>query len=191
MKNNEKNNKNKVSLITIVISVIVISITLTYAFLKTEIPPFVNEPASFSATTAKGLYLTFTDCADENEENCGNITKNLGLGESVVKTFKIKNDTLGNTSYNLYFKELQNTFKNGELIYKIENAVTNEELIAETDVPYSQGKSENVPIKSAIPIAKDDSQTYKMTITFKNKIENQNENLDAQYFIKLAISPNN
>lgn len=184
-----KNNKNKVSLITIVASVIVITLTLTYAFLSTEIPPFTNEPTNIVGNTAEGLYLTYTDCADSDEESCSNISKNLGLGESVVKTFKIKNDSLGNSSFDLYFKELQNTFKNGALVYKIENIDTNEELVPETEVPESLEKSEKISIKKSIPIAKDQTQNYRMTITFKSIDANQNENLNAVYSIKLSILP--
>ena len=106
-----------------------------------------------------------------------------------MKTFKIKNDSLGNSSFDLYFKELQNTFKNGALVYKIENIDTNEELVPETEVPESLEKSEKISIKKSIPIAKDQTQNYRMTITFKSIDANQNENLNAVYSIKLSILP--
>ena len=57
-----KNNEKKISLLTITISIIVITMSLTYAFLETKIPPFINDETKTKVTTADKLYLTYTDC---------------------------------------------------------------------------------------------------------------------------------
>lgn len=184
-----KNNEKKISLLTITISIIVITMSLTYAFLETEIPPFINDETKTKVTTADKLYLTYTDCVEESQSDCANISKDLTLGESITKSFQIKNDTLQDAYFDLYFKELLNTFTNDELVYKIENLDTGEELVPTTAVPQSETTSEMIKVKEQIFIEKDATQKFRLTVTFIQKSDNQNENLDANYSIKLSIKP--
>ncbi len=139
--------------------------------------------------TTDKLILTYTDCAAENQFHCENINKDLSLGESIVKTFQIKNESKSKITYTLYFKHLQNTFKNDELIYKIENIDTGKALIDTTPVPFREVKTANIAIKESIEIEGKTTQNYRMTVTFLNKDYNQNENLNAKYSIKLSIVP--
>ena len=97
----------------IIFSAIVITLTLTFAYL--ELIPDNSKKTNISGTTADKLKLTYTDCAGTNQEDCANISKNLNVGESVIKTFQIKNESSTNLNYNLYFNQLQNSFKNEEL----------------------------------------------------------------------------
>ena len=91
--------------------------------------------------------------------------------------------------FDLYFKELLNTFTNDELVYKIENLDTGEELVPTTAVPQSETTSEMIKVKEQIFIEKDATQKFRLTVTFIQKSDNQNENLDASYSIKLSIKP--
>ena len=181
-------NKNKKTLLAILISIIVISLAVSTAYLLTDILPSLNDPLNIGASTDK-LTLIYTDCADDNPFHCENINKDLSLGESVVKTFQIKNESNRKLSYTLYFKHLQNTFKNDELVYKIENIDTGEVLIDTTPIPYREVKTANVTIKNSIEIEGKTTQNYRMTVTFLNKDYNQNDNLNAKYSIKLSIIP--
>jgi len=154
----------------------------------TDILPSLNDPLNIGANT-DNLTLIYADCADDNPFHCENINKDLSLGESVEKTFQIKNESNRELSYTLYFKHLQNTFKNDELVYKIENIDTGEVLIDTTPVPYREVKTANVTIKNSIEIEGNTTQNYKMTVAFLNKDHNQNANLNAKYSIKLSIIP--
>jgi len=180
-------NRKKIVLIVLV-SIIVISLAISTAYLMTDILPSLNDPLNIGANT-DNLTLIYADCADDNPFHCENINKDLSLGESVEKTFQIKNESNRKMSYTLYFKHLQNTFKSDELVYKIENLDTGEILTDTTPVPYREVKTANVTIKNSIEIEGNTTQNYKMTVIFLNKGYNQNENLNAKYSIKLSIVP--
>ncbi len=182
----QKFKKNKKILLVLLVSIVVITLATSTAYMLMNILPSINDPQKMGVTTDK-LVLSYTDCADNNRFHCENINKDLGLGESVVKTFQIKNESKSKMTYTLYFKHLQNTFKNDELVYKIENIDTGEVLIDTTPVPYRELKTANVVIKKNQVIEGKTTQNYKMTVTFLNKDYNQNENLSAKYSIKLSI----
>ena len=184
----QKFKKNKKILLILLVSIIVITVATSAAYMLMNILPSINDPQRMGVITDK-LVLSYTDCADDNRFHCENINKNLGLGESVVKTFQIKNESKSKMTYTLYFKHLQNTFKNDELVYKIENIDTGEVLIDTKPVPYREVKTANVKIKENLQIEGKTTQNYKMTVTFLNKDYNQNENLNAKYSIKLSIIP--
>lgn len=169
----------------IIFSAIVITLTLTFAYL--ELIPDNSKKTNISGTTADKLKLTYTDCANTNQEDCANISKNLNVGESVIKTFQIKNEASTNLNYNLYFNQLQNSFKNEELVYKIENIDTGEILIDTSPVPYHKFPVADITIKENIPIEKETTHNYKMTITFLNTDYMQTENMNAIYSIKLSM----
>ncbi len=182
--------KNKKTLIVLLVSIVVVTITTSTAYMLMNILPDINDPQKMGVTTDK-LVLSYTDCADNNRFHCENINKDLSLGESVVKTFQIKNESNNKMTYTLYFKHLQNTFKNDELIYKIENIDTGEIFLDTTPIPYREVKTANVTIKENIEIEGNTTQNYRMTVTFLDKNTNQNENLNAKYSIKLSIIPSN
>jgi len=180
--------KNKKILLVLLVSIIVITIATSTAYLITNILPSINDPQNVGVTTEK-LTLIYQDCADDNRFQCENINKDLNLGESVIKTFQVKNESKKNITYTLYFKQLLNTFKNDELVYKIENIDTAETLLDTTPVPYREFKTANVVIKSDIDIQGNTTQNYRVTVTLLNNDYNQNENLFAKYSIKMSIVP--
>lgn len=137
--------------------------------------------------TANNLKLIYKDCNSSNEESCSSINKDLEPGESVEKIFEVTNTSPRDLSFNLYFKELFNSFLNDDLVYKIENTTTNEVLVAETPLRFSELKLYDLIIKQDINIKANSTDQYKLTVTFLNKEENQNYNLDASYSLKLTI----
>lgn len=179
--------QDKISLVVIIISIIVITVTLSYGFLLTDIPAITNNPANVTATTEK-LRLTYIDCTEPSVEDCGDISASLGLNESITKNFQVKNEATSSLNFSLYFKELQNTFEDDELVYKVENVDTGDILVDTTPVPYHETKTNGVLIKENIAIAADTTVNYKITLTFLKKDENQNKNLDANYLVKLSIA---
>ena len=111
--------KKRDKILKLILSMIVILLitTITYAYYSIFVS---NDNAQTSTVTSANISLTYTDCADTNVEDCANITASLKPGDSVTKTFQIENTGTGLASFNLYFTKIKNTFKNNELVYKIE-----------------------------------------------------------------------
>ncbi len=181
--------QNKITMRILIIStIVVLAIGSSFAFLlaRKAINLGKTEDMETSLATAKDLKLSFSDCLDGEE--CNSITQDLGLGESAIKEFKIENNSTYNLKYVLYFQELFNTFKNDELVYKIENIDTNEVVIDENPMPYRESLDFNIPITKEISIKKNETHKYRMTIKFKNMPYDQSENMDAEYRFVLGFS---
>lgn len=181
--------QNKITMRILIIStIVVLAIGSSFAFLlaRKAINLGKTEDMETSLATAKDLKLSFSDCLDGEE--CNSITQDLGLGESAIKEFKIENNSTYNLKYVLYFQELFNTFKNDELVYKIENIDTDEVVIDENPIPYRESLDFNIPITKEISIKKNETHKYRMTIKFKNMPYDQSENMDAEYRFVLGFS---
>jgi len=181
-----KKNKNIFQFIMIAVSlgVVLFGIGLTRAFMDSNTSE--NTDQKVSIKTPENVVLTYTDCASSNVEHCAAISASLSPGDSVTKTFEITNDTRYNAEYTLYFQELYNTFKNNDLVYKIENIETGAVLVEETPIPEFASLTRD-QIALTKTINENTSEELKMTITFKNRDYSQNENLNAKIELKLSI----
>ncbi len=181
----KKENSKKLVLYSglLVLSITILGLFVSYAWAVNV----RSENEIVEVETLKDLKLIYKDCASSNEESCANINKDLAPGESVEKIFEITNTSSRDLSFNLYFKELFNSFLNDDLVYKIENTTTNEVIVAETPLRFSELKLYSLIIKQDINIKANSTDQYKLTITFLNKEENQNYNMDASYSLKLTI----
>ncbi len=181
----KKENSKKLVLYSglLVLSITILGLFVSYAWAVNV----RSENEIVEVETLKDLKLIYKDCASSNEESCANINKDLAPGESVEKIFEITNTSSRDLSFNIYFKELFNSFSNDDLVYKIENTTTNEVIVAETPLRFSELKLYDLIIKQDINIKANSTDQYKLTITFLNKEENQNYNMDASYSLKLTI----
>jgi len=118
------NKKNTIKLI-ISVTVLICLLTASYGFFLATIDN--TNKQNMSVETAR-LQLEYTDCGTNTQSDCANISKNLKPGESVTKTFKVKNTGTLSTTFSINFAELLNTFTNDELVYTIED-ITDEEDI--------------------------------------------------------------
>jgi hypothetical protein len=164
------------------IFVIVAMITVSYAYFSIS----ANSTNETLEAKAAQVSLTYTDCASSNQSDCANITASLEPGESVTKTFEVANTGTMEASYTVIFKELTNTFTNGELVYKLESLDGKTTYVSQTAVPTSLTTS-NQSIYKVSSLAKGTTTSYKMTITFLSKDYDQAANESATFSIKLGI----
>ena len=104
-------------------------------------------------------------------------------GNSVTKTFTVKNTGNVSTNYTIYFSELSNKFVDKtDLVYTLTSSDGGKN-VAQTQVP-----SKNDAMVSNYTIDAGKTHTYTLTITFLNKDENQNDNMGVSFSTKVSIN---
>ena len=104
-------------------------------------------------------------------------------GNSVSKTFTVKNTGNVSTNYTIYFSELSNKFADKtDLVYTLTSSDGGKN-VAQTQVP-----STNDAMVSNYAIDAGKTHTYTLTITFLNKDENQNDNMNVSFSTKVSIN---
>ena len=104
-------------------------------------------------------------------------------GNSVTKTFTVKNTGNVSTNYTIYFSELSNKFVDKtDLVYTLTSS-DGGKSVAQTQVP-----SKNDAMVSNYAIDAGKTHTYTLTITFLNKDENQNDNMNVSFRTKIGIN---
>ena len=104
-------------------------------------------------------------------------------GNSVTKTFTVKNTGNVATNYTIYFSELSNKFVDKtDLVYTLTSSDGGKN-VSQTQVP-----SKNDAMVSNYAIEAGKTHTYTLTITFLNKDENQNDNMNVSFRTKIGIN---
>ena len=104
-------------------------------------------------------------------------------GNSVIKTFTVKNTGNVATNYTIYFSELSNKFVDKtDLVYTLTSSDGGKN-VAQTQVP-----STNAAMVSNYAIDAGKTHTYTLTITFLDKDENQNDNMGVSFSTKVTIN---
>ena len=104
-------------------------------------------------------------------------------GNSVTKTFTVKNTGNVSTNYTIYFSELSNKFVDKtDLVYTLTSSDGGKN-VAQKQVP-----STNAAMVSNYAIDAGKTHTYTLTITFLNKDENQNDNMNVSFSTKVSIN---
>ena len=104
-------------------------------------------------------------------------------GNSVTKTFTVKNTGNVSTNYTIYFSELSNKFVDKtDLVYTLTSSDGGKNVV-QTQVP-----STNDAMVSNYAIDAGKTHTYTLTITFLNKDENQNDNMGVTFSTKVSIN---
>ena len=104
-------------------------------------------------------------------------------GNSVTKTFTVKNTGNVATNYTIYFSELSNKFVDKtDLVYTLTSSDGGKNVV-QTQVP-----SKNEAMVSNYAIEAGKTHTYTLTITFLNKDENQNDNMNVSFTTKIGIN---
>ena len=104
-------------------------------------------------------------------------------GNSVTKTFTVKNTGNVATNYTIYFSELSNKFVDKtDLVYTLTSSDGGKN-VSQTQVP-----SKNDAMVSNYAIEAGKTHTYTLTITFLNKDENQNDNMNVSFTTKIGIN---
>ena len=104
-------------------------------------------------------------------------------GNSVTKTFTVKNTGNVSTNYTIYFSELSNKFVDKtDLVYTLTSSDGGKN-VAQTQVP-----STNEAMVSNYAIEAGKTHTYTLTITFLEKDENQDDNQGVSFSTKVTIN---
>ena len=104
-------------------------------------------------------------------------------GNSVTKTFTVKNTGNVSTNYTIYFSELSNKFVDKtDLVYTLTSS-DGGKSVAQTQVP-----STNEAMVSNYSIDAGKTHTYTLTITFLEKNEKQDDNQNVSFKTKVTIN---
>ena len=104
-------------------------------------------------------------------------------GNSVTKTFTVKNTGNVSTNYTIYFSELSNKFVDKtDLVYTLTSTDGGKNVV-QTQVP-----STNDAMVSNYAIEAGKTHTYILTITFLDKDENQDDNQNVSFSTKVTIN---
>lgn len=129
------------------------------------------------------MRLVYTDCDESTETYCNDISGELMPGDSITKSFQVKNDGTISSSYNILFTSLDSSFEDKELVYTLQK--NGREVVHET--PIAKGTNSNVQIYST-NIDANKIDTYKLTVTFKKLETDQNSNEGSTFDLKLGIN---
>ncbi|HBA37368.1 MAG TPA: hypothetical protein DCY94_01465, partial [Firmicutes bacterium] len=83
-------------------SMLLILVSVSYAYVsRRRIVDMSKNTTDLSAATTGQLKLIYSDCTEESSSDCRSIRKNLNPGQSVTKTFQIKNDSAYDLKYTI------------------------------------------------------------------------------------------
>ena len=160
--------------IIFVVLTLAVSAGLTYSFFTASVGG--NEEARETVVDLAELRLKFTD------------TQNIQMldalpGQAVTKTFSVENKGDVEIEYTIDIENLTNTFVNNELVYSLTS--TNGGATANRKaIPTTSGTLETATIAPGV------TQTYTMTVLFKETGSNQNSNMGAIFGGVLQINSN-
>ena len=180
------NKKIRKTIVITLITIIILCLAVTSAYFAMSVSNTNNEKINNNSAQ---LSIVYTDCASSKQSDCANMTKNLGLGESFEKTFKVYNNGTLPVDYKIIFKELTNTFQNGDLVYTIKDLNDNV-LQSERPVPYASVQTTNVNAYLD-NIAANTTKEFKIVVKLKETTSDQTVNASATYAIKLGLTTQN
>ena len=171
-----KKKENRILILSILGTLLLLSIAVagSYAYFVANVSG--NKDTNNVVVTNGVMSLEYKD---GDEINLANAVP----GNSVTKTFTVKNTGNVATNYTIYFSELSNKFVDKtDLVYTLTSS-DGGKSVAETQVP-----SKNDAMVSNYSIDAGKTHTYTLTIKFLNKDENQNDNMNVSFTTKIGIN---
>ena len=166
----------KIIILSIVGVLMLVSIVVatSYAYFTANVSG--NKDTNNVVVTNGVMALEYKDGDDIN-------LANAVPGDSVTKTFTVKNTGNVSTNYTIYFSELSNKFVDKtDLVYTLTSSDGGKN-VAQTQVP-----STNDAMVSNYAIDAGKTHTYTLTITFLDKDENQDDNQNVTFSTKVSIN---
>ena len=151
-----------------------IGVAVSYAYFNASVS---GNPTTNNVVVTNGVMSL--EYKDGDEINLANAVP----GNSVTKTFTVKNTGNVSTNYTIYFSELSNKFVDKtDLVYTLTSSDGGKN-VAQTQVP-----SKNEAMVSNYAIEAGKTHTYTLTITFLDKDENQDDNRNVSFSTKVTIN---
>ncbi len=167
--------KQKITLLILSIMIITLTTIASYAYFTAVVKGNSTE----NIVTTGSMRLEFSDGRKIS-------ALNIMPGESVTKTFKVKNVGTVSTVYDLYFSELVNTFVDrSDLVYTL-SSPTGCSNTSERIVPNESNNDSK--LTSSCPIEPNIEHEYTLTITFKDDGTNQDDNKGAAFSTKISVN---
>ncbi len=177
----QEKNKKTIILLVCAITIVLAGALGTYAYFVTS----AREEKQELTVTLGTLALTF-------EDNSDGITRELTLGESISKEFKIRNTGTEDVTTNMLFGDMVNTYLSESLSYTLEYRTSEDgewtgvETVSQ-NVPRSETASDKNLAKD-LTIPAGETYYYKLTITFNNLDDvDQTQDIGAIFTSKFKI----
>ena len=177
--------KNVVFLTVLAIATLLTAVVgTTFAYFTADVTG--NDTATTTTVTSATLGVTYSDGADISATN-------IVPGWTASKTISVKNDSTVAVTYDIAWTNLTNTFVQGgaegaktdDFVYTLTKTSTNGAAnVTETAVPTVT----DTKLITGQSIAAGETQSYTLTITFKNTGIAQNENQGKTFITKLKTS---
>ena len=152
------NKKYQIALLVIAITLIISGVS--YAYFAVVATGTSNNNIVTSGT----MKITYTDGPQVSLENAI-------PGDSLTKTFTVKNTGTVDTEYDIYLSDVVNTFVDkSDLVYTL-TSDTGANITTDTEIPSASSK-----IVSLQNITPNETHSYTLTIKFLNKNEAQDDN---------------
>ena len=149
-----------------VILIVLLVFGVSYSFYKARIE---GDTKSISLKT-KGIYLLY-------KGDLNLVSEYIEPGWSVTKTFTIENQGSEIEKYNIYIKDLVNTFvTEGYLQYKITSS-NGYNMSEYKDIPKAESKTDTV-LAYSVTINPKEEQQYTIELIYKDTEENQSEDME-------------
>ena len=182
--------KGKKNIVVIMIFAIVLIVLVSGSYAYSRLNAVTSKEQEISSTSGT-LSLEYAECTSQDTSTCATVSGSLEPGgDALTKIFYVKNTGTAPVTFNPIFKELQNTFTNDELVYKLEDITDEanpEVVIAETAVPYNTTLTTEVDMPAHKTLARNETVKYKFSVRFIDTNEEQSYNADATFSIKLGV----
>ena len=170
MKLKALNKKYQIALLVLAIMLIISGVSYAYFAIV------ANGTSNPNIVTSGTMKITYTDGPQITLDNAI-------PGDSLTKTFTVKNTGTVDTQYDIYFSDLINTFANqGDLAYTL-TSDTGANINTETTIPGVTSK-----IVTSQNITPNETQSYTLTIKFLNKNEAQDDNQGKLFKTTIKIN---
>ena len=148
---------------------------LAYAFFTATV--IGNDTAKGDVVETGSLSIVYTNGQELRGED-------ILPGWSETKTFTVENTGTVEATYNINWENLTNTFVNkGDLVYTL-TSTNSGGTLTETQMPDS---GEHVSILSNIKIAPEVTQTYTLTVTYRNRDADQSSDMGKSLIGKIEV----
>ncbi len=158
--------EKKYLVLSTIILIVLLVFGVSYSFYKARIE---GDTKSISLKT-KGIYLLY-------KGDLNLVSGYIEPGWSVTKTFTIENQGSEIEKYNIYIKDLVNTFvTEGYLQYKITSS-NGYNMSEYKDIPKAESKTDTV-LAYSVTINPKEEQQYTIELIYKDTEENQSEDME-------------